>query len=144
MSWLNCRFSCRLLTVYLSMLQASDLIQPDEGQMNLSGADLRARCDHAGGHIANLIHGCRAGGGRKFTLHRVKRMQSESAPSKGAANNTDPLSRRGHAAPEGEKENGSHFTAARSSAGHAKHQNTFLWKGNSCTWMRVLDFRRSG
>lgn len=62
MSWLNCRFSCRLLTVYLSMLQASDLIQPDEGQMNLSGADLRARCDHAGGHIANLIHGCRARG----------------------------------------------------------------------------------
>lgn len=62
MSWLNCRFSCCLLTVYLSMLRASDLIQPDEGQMNLSGADLHARCDHAGGHIANLIHGCRAGG----------------------------------------------------------------------------------
>lgn len=33
--------------------------------MNLSGADQRARCDHAGGHIANLIHGGWAGGGEK-------------------------------------------------------------------------------
>lgn len=97
-------------------------------------ADPPARCDHAGGTLLIRYTG---GGGQRGAAAAL----AWSAGRVGTEDNTDPQCRRGHVAPEGERESGSHFYGSEVVDRPRRTSQTGV---KLCVWMLELHSRRRG